>query len=114
MKRNYCMLLVIILLFAIWGCSNKTAQTKQAALKEAHENNLEDQLTYFDKIDEADVSLYLENEESSAIITLTINEIISDAEADKLALLISKSVENLKEENIKITDQDDNIIYPNI
>lgn len=83
-----------------------------AKLIKALESALEDGLRMFDKIDNADVSLLVDSGKKTANIVLTTNDTLSGTEVNSIALFISKSVENLNEENIRITDQHSNVIFP--
>jgi hypothetical protein len=125
MKYKCCLFLLIVFVFIFSGCYNN--KTNESKLSEANDNSsrieyielikaqlasVKNRLLNFYKIDDVDVSLFVNEKNIAMNVTLTINDIVSDDEVDRLVLLISNISEIVESEDIYISDQDGNNLYP--
>ena len=115
MKRNYFMVLVVAMMFTATISTyllSRDNDSKSDYLTKGMQSSLENSLVNFDKIDDAKISLVLTDDKKSVDVSLTVSETMDVEEIDKIVKFLSKSIENIQKENIQITDQNANVIYP--
>lgn len=88
-------------------------QMKAVRLTEIKNEIIANELLNFDNIEDAKVLLSSAEDTVTAEVALTVTENITNGDIEKVALFISKCVNNLDSENIHITDQSGSVLFPN-
>ncbi len=105
-----------------YSTMSTTETIKNENLKQAKQTELGAMLRLFKGVSGASVKLYIPNttsyfidmgeaKESTAMVLLTINSQFDKGQGENIARAVSRSVVNLKMENIEILDQYANIIF---
>lgn len=89
-----------------YDISELSSDEKQSLMRNVKEKNLSENLLIFSGVEEANVWLTETGENCTANVILNVNnDFDKEAELEKIKVFISKSVQNLNEVNIELTDK---------
>lgn len=106
--------IVIVLTFLLVACGQQTRSSDQNEklefLMQSTQKGLEIQLCSFNKIENAYVTLDVDNENNSANVALVTSDTLTNDEVDAIKKLVSNSFEKLDADNIAVSDQNLDIL----